>query len=254
MTQQNIVPILGVNIRNYSKTEALALIESWLIDRSQTRNIYIVNAHTLNLATENPYYHTVLNLATSVFADGTGARWAARIRGVRLKDNLVGTDLVPRLFHETPNRGYKYFLLGADASTIQRAADFSAKTFGGWALAGYHHGYSGDADTRAVIEKINAAKPNVLLVGMGNPLQEIWLHRHRASLRVPVCIGVGGLFDHWAGNLQRAPSWVRERGFEWLQLLAQQPHKWRRYLLGNPKFLMRILRSLPSDRRQSIQS
>lgn len=99
-----------------------------------------------------------------------------------------------------------------------------------------------------MIEKINVARPDLLLVGMGNPRQEYWIHAHKAKLRVPVCIGVGGLFDHWAGNLKRAPLWVRRQGFEWLQILLQQPFKWRRYLVGNPKFLIRIVQQLPRDR------
>ena len=138
-------------------------------------------------------------------------------------------------------------MLGANNDTIRHAANKCQTDFSGWDLAGYHHGYTIAAETNELIERINAARPHLLLVGMGNPLQEQWINRHKHQLRVPVCIGVGGLFDHWAGNLQRAPEWVRRQGFEWLQLLMQQPHKWRRYLLGNPKFLLRILKELPSD-------
>jgi N-acetylglucosaminyldiphosphoundecaprenol N-acetyl-beta-D-mannosaminyltransferase len=84
---------------------------------------------------------------------------------------------------------------------------------------------------------------------MGNPLQEQWIDRHLDQLRVPLCLGTGGLFDHWAGNLRRAPRWVRRLGYEWVQLLMQQPHKWRRYLLGNPAFLWRMV----SHRRQDLE-
>jgi len=89
---------------------------------------------------------------------------------------------------------------------------------------------------------INRAAPDMLLVAMGNPLQERWLHAHLPALRVPVSVGVGGLFDHWAGNLRRAPVWVRRLGIEWVQILLHQPHKWRRYVLGNPKFIVRAVR------------
>jgi N-acetylglucosaminyldiphosphoundecaprenol N-acetyl-beta-D-mannosaminyltransferase len=230
--------------------EAVSVVESRLRDNvTRTYAIYIVNAHTLNLAAESPDYLHILNSADLVFADGTGARWAARIRGVRMKANLVGTDFVPELFLRTAGRGYRYFLLGASSSTISRAAEASARMHPGWTLAGFHHGYVQDeTQAVAVIERINRANPHVLLVGMGNPLQEHWLHRHRHRIRVPVSVGVGGLFDHWGGNLTRAPLWVRRQGFEWLQLLLQQPHKWRRYVLGNPKFLFRMVKHLPGDR------
>jgi len=119
----------------------------------------------------------------------------------------------------------------------------------GWELAGFHHGFVQDElSAQAVIAKINAARPHLLLVGMGNPLQESWIAKHRSSIMAPVSIGVGGLFDHWAGNLTRAPAWVRRNGLEWVQLLLQQPHKWRRYLMGNPKFVIRMLWHLPGER------
>jgi N-acetylglucosaminyldiphosphoundecaprenol N-acetyl-beta-D-mannosaminyltransferase len=247
------VHVLGVKINNLSQAEAIALIESWMLSATTTQSVYLVNAHTLNLSSESGQFHTVLRNASRVFADGTGVRWAAKMRGIRLKENLVGTDLVPRLFQETAGRGYRYFLLGASDDTIQRAAQKCQRDFPGWALAGCHHGFATTSETPALIERINEARPHMLLVGMGNPLQEQWIHRHQYQLRVPVCVGVGGLFDHWAGNIQRAPGWVRRRGFEWLQLLLQQPHKWRRYLLGNPKFLVRILKELPNDLARSSQ-
>lgn len=242
------ISILGVRISNFSQAEAIALIEGLMLERCETRAIFIVNAHTLNLAAEDPQYREVLNSASEVLADGTGTRWAARLRGVRLKDNLVGTDLVPRLFEVTGGKHYRYFLLGAGADTIERAAHTVSRKYPGWDLAGFHHGYIAPKDTDELIEEINTAHPDLLLVGMGNPRQECWIHAHRATLRVPVCIGVGGLFDHWAGDLKRAPLWVRRQGLEWLQILLQQPHKWRRYLLGNPKFLLRIVQQLPRDR------
>ena len=87
---------------------------------------------------------------------------------------------------------------------------------------------------------------------MGNTKQEQWIDKYRDQLKVPVAMGVGGLFDHWAGNLNRAPLWVRKLGYEWLQLLLQQPHKWRRYLVGNPKFLFRMTRCAADEKRKRI--
>jgi N-acetylglucosaminyldiphosphoundecaprenol N-acetyl-beta-D-mannosaminyltransferase len=244
------VSILGVRILNASSIEAIRAIEPLFRRKpAQTNPVYIVNAHTLNLASESAEYRALLNDAYAVFADGTGTRWAARMRGVTLKDNLVGTDLIPKLFEVTSGRGLRYFLLGADARTIRLAANASQRMHPGWQLAGFHHGYvTADSDAAEVIEQINEARPNLLLVGMGNPLQEQWIHRYRHKLQVPVSIGVGGLFDHWGGNLKRAPRWVRQQGFEWLQLMMQQPGKWRRYLIGNPKFLLRTMRLTPAER------
>jgi N-acetylglucosaminyldiphosphoundecaprenol N-acetyl-beta-D-mannosaminyltransferase len=243
------VCIFGISISNLSMQEAVEMIESLIRQESGPAHaIYLVNAHTLNLATDHPPYHAVLTSAHRVLGDGTGVRWAARQRKVAMKDNLVGTNLIPELFTATANRGYRYFLLGADNDTIARAAENCSTAFPGWELAGYSHGYLDSGETTKIIAQINAARPHLLLVGMGNPKQEEWIHLHGHELQVPVAIGVGGLFDHWAGNLTRAPAWVRNLGYEWLQLLIQQPHKWRRYLLGNPKFLLNMTRSARRDR------
>ncbi len=99
------------------------------------------------------------------------------------------------------------------------------------------------------LTQLIVARPNLLLVGMGNPRQEQWIDRYLPQLRVPLTMGTGGLFDHWAGNLKRAPYWVRRIGCEWMQLLLQQPHKCRRYLLGNPVFLARIATNWFRDRQ-----
>ena len=141
------------------------------------------------------------------------------------------------------------FLLGADSETIENAAAACQKQFPGWEQAGFHHGYILDEDSKneEVIALINQSKPDMLLVGMGNPKQETWIHENKHKLSVPVCIGVGGLFDHWGGNLTRAPRWVRRLGYEWLQLLIQQPKKWRRYLIGNPKFIFHMVHTLKND-------
>jgi N-acetylglucosaminyldiphosphoundecaprenol N-acetyl-beta-D-mannosaminyltransferase len=164
------------------------------------------------------------------------------MQGIRVRDNLNGTDLVPRFFAATSGRGWRYYLLGNDPSSIERAAASARERFPGWVQAGFHHGYLRPEDGPAAVERINQARPDLLLVGMGNPRQERWIHDHRASLRVPLCIGVGGLFDYWAGNIRRTAPWVRRLGMEWLGLLAQQPHKLRRYGVGNPKFLLRATR------------
>jgi N-acetylglucosaminyldiphosphoundecaprenol N-acetyl-beta-D-mannosaminyltransferase len=247
--QAESVSVLGVRIANCSRLDAIALIEGLITERQRAaRALFIVNAHTLNLAARDADYLEILNSALVVFGDGTGIRWASRLRGVFMQDNLVGTDLIPALFEATAGRGYRYFLLGADAASIARAANACKAAHPGWELAGYHHGYVDDANLHQILHAINSAHADLLLVGMGNPRQERWIHDHLQDLDVRVCIGVGGLFDHWAGNLRRAPPWIRRQGFEWLHILLQQPHKWRRYIVGNPLFVVRMLAALAGDR------
>ncbi|MEX2016147.1 MAG: WecB/TagA/CpsF family glycosyltransferase [Candidatus Hydrogenedentales bacterium] len=242
------ISVFGVRISNVDEASAVGLLEQ-MIDEydGRARAVYYVNAHTLNFAAQQPEFRAVLNRADCVFDDGTGVRWAARCRGVRMKANVNGTDLVPRLFHDTAGRGLRYYLLGAAPDMVARAATEAQNLFPGWTLAGYHHGYFDKHHCPEVIDQINAAEPHVLLVCMGNPLQEQWIDRHLGSLSVPICMGTGALCDRWAGDLPRAPRWIRGLGYEWAHVLLQQPHKWRRYLLGNPQFLWRMIRYLRSD-------
>ena len=241
-----VVEILGVRIANLHTIEAVAHMQKLIWAASPcARALYIVNAHTLNLACDDPSFRDVLNGADVVFGDGTGVRWAARWQGKKMIDNLVGTDLMPFFFVNTMERRYRYFLVGAQPDVVARAADFLTTQFPGMNVVGHQHGHYDRASQDEVLAKINAAEPDVLMVGMGNPIQERWIHDNRARLtRVKLAIGVGGLFDHWGGVLTRAPRWVRRNGFEWVQLMLQQPHKWRRYLVGNPRFLMRVAQDL----------
>jgi N-acetylglucosaminyldiphosphoundecaprenol N-acetyl-beta-D-mannosaminyltransferase len=253
--------LLGVRVHNAARREAIARLEAIIRRRNGSEraeahptgrpaSVFFVNAHTLNLASADSSYRATLNGADFVLADGTGVRWAARLHGVRVAENMVGTDFVPEMFRTTAGRGYCYFMLGADARTIAAAADYAARAFPGWRLAGWRPGYLGEgAALSAALAEINAARPDVLLVGMGNPLQEQWIRQWLPRLAVGVCLGIGGLFDYWAGNVSRAPRWLRWLGHEWAWRLLQQPRlKASRYLLGNPLFIARVLREKTQQR------
>src|SRR6056297_952319 len=177
-----------------------------ILDSPETERatLFFANAHTLNLAFGDTRFRSALCSADMVFGDGTGVRWAAKWRGLPMCDNVNGTDLTPRLLATAGPRRRSYFLLGADASTIEKAAHRAASDFPDWDQVGFHHGYlSSPQSTDALIDRINQAAPDLLLVGMGNPLQELWIHRYRARIRAKVCMGVGGLFDFWSGNVSR---------------------------------------------------
>lgn len=237
--------MLGVRVRDITMEEVLELLERLIQEHpNRAHSIFFVNTHTLNTAATDPDYRVLLSRADHVFGDGTGVRWAARfLHGVKLRDNINGTDLVPRLFRDLGGKGYRYFMLGNTTERIELAADYARTHFPGWTLAGYHHGFLQLGDHTRIVRQINDSHAHMLLVGMGNPKQEQWISQHLSELRVPLCLGVGGLFDYWAGEIERAPAWVRRCGSEWVYLLLQQPHKARRYLLGNPLFLIRLAKS-----------
>lgn len=238
------VTVLGVSITDDTPDNALAHMDA-MMARPEPSVLFFVNAHTLNLASAIPAYRDVLNSADAVFGDGTGVRWAALCRGYRLKGNLNGTDLVPTYLRRQD--GLRCFLLGSTIERVSWAARHVADDYPTCRVVGHHHGYLNETNEEAAIEAINASHADLLLVAMGNPLQERWIARNRHRVSVKLCVGVGGLFEYWAGQLDRAPDWMRRHGVEWLHIMRRQPWKARRYLVGNPAFIARMLMTLPAD-------
>lgn len=234
------VTILGVRFDRVSRSAAVADMEG-RFSRHAAVKVYIVNAHTLNLACARPGYRDILNAADLLLNDGSGVQIASRLAGKPFPDNLVGTDLVPELCAAAVRRGVSVYLLGGESGVAERAGDELRRRIPGLKIAGSHHGYLGQEHGPRVIESINRSGAGIVLVAFGNPLQETWIHNNAPGLKCDLCIGVGGLFDHLSGRLRRAPAWMRRAGIEWVHILLCQPHKWKRYILGNPLFAWRVL-------------
>jgi exopolysaccharide biosynthesis WecB/TagA/CpsF family protein len=236
------VTLLGVRFNRLTRPQAHARLTS-AFGMGEAWKVYIVNAHTLNLAWKDASFRHLLNQADLLLNDGSGVGIAARMAGRSFPDNLVGTDLVPEICQRAASQGRGVYLLGGRLGVPERAAERLRRMFPGLRISGTHHGHFPESESGRIVETINRSGAGLLLVAFGNPLQEIWIHRNAAALRCDLCIGVGGLFDHLAERLRRAPGWVRRAGFEWVHILLSQPHKWRRYIIGNPLFLCRAVRS-----------
>jgi N-acetylglucosaminyldiphosphoundecaprenol N-acetyl-beta-D-mannosaminyltransferase len=242
--------LLGVELANLSVDAALGMVFEQLRARDTTSLFFFANAHTLDLAVRCESFRRTLGQASCVLSDGIGIRIGAWVNGVTLADNLCGTEFIPRLLSIESNPKFSYYLLGATRDSIADAAQEATASFPSWHQVGFHHGYLQRKDSSRVVKKINAARPDLLLVGMGSPLQEQWLVENRCRLRVPVCAGVGGLFDFWSGRRTRAPLLLRKSSLEWLYIALTEPHKWRRYAFGAPRYLAYVaMARLPMARR-----
>ena len=239
--------LLGVNIDNNSMSESVDL----LIRSSQsavTKQFAFVNADCLNIAATHKTYRDTMNQCDQVFADGSGIRIACQLHHIGLKDNVNGTDMLPLLCEQAAAQGISLFFLGGKEGTAEQAAANLIKQFPTLNIVGCHHGYlSQDNATQEtkqqVIEQINQSGAQLLLVGMGAPMQDQWISAHKAELNVGAAMGVGGLFDFFANNVSRAPIAVRQVGMEWIWRLGQEPKRmWKRYVVGNPVFLARVLK------------
>jgi N-acetylglucosaminyldiphosphoundecaprenol N-acetyl-beta-D-mannosaminyltransferase len=160
-----------------------------------------------------------------------------------LLENLNGTDMLPYLCENAVKNRFRIFLLGAQPGVAEKAKANLIKKFNGLQISGTQHGYFGKEEEQKVIEKINKSKTDILLVALGVPKQEKWICGNLSKLQVKVAMGVGGLFDFYSGKIKRAPRWMREVGLEWLYRVLQEPKRmWRRYIIGNPLFLLRVIK------------
>ncbi len=239
--------MLGVPIDNMVLDDAVSMIVNGL-DANQKSRYAFVNADCLNISVKNIPYRETLSRMTAVFADGIGLQMGARILGVNLKGNVNGTDLLPRLCTRCLENDYSIYLLGGKPGVSEDAAKELRKCFPNLRIVGTQHGYFGSQELPDIIRSINESKADILLVGLGAPIQEGFIENNFNNFSSLVQIGVGGLFDFHTSRISRAPRWVQDIGMEWVWRLKQEPMRlWKRYLIGNPLFLYRIYRQSKDD-------
>lgn len=236
--------LLGVSFHALPATRAIDILDAHVRHRVPIK-VAFANAHTLNTARINRRYCEVLK-RFAVFNDGIGVDLASWLRfGERFPDNLNGTDFVPA-YLEHAIRPLRVFLLGARPHVVERAFEEARHRFPRHEWVGFRDGYFKYEDEAELLQKLRKERIDLLLVAMGNPLQELWIDRCAGASRATVCVGVGALFDFMSGEVGRAPGWVRRLRLEWAWRLVLEPGRlWRRYLVGNATFLWHAWR----DRR-----
>lgn len=211
------------------------------IRKRQPLLLAFANAHSVNLANANPKMADVLEKAL-VLNDGIGVEIGSRlVHGAGFPANLNGTDFTPLLLGALSG-SLRIFLLGSPPGVAEQAADAIARSFPQHHIIGTHHGFFAESERERIAARIAADAPDLILVGMGQPIQELWaaqyIVRHGG---VVMCIGA--YLDFAAGAVVRAPSIFQSLRIEWVFRLAQEPKRlWRRYLLGNFIFMMTVIR------------
>ncbi|MFO0755108.1 MAG: WecB/TagA/CpsF family glycosyltransferase [Byssovorax sp.] len=207
------------------------------------RMIHFVHPHALNLAAFDEDHRGRLARADAILPDGVGLRVAASIVGVALHGNVNGTDLLPLLCRDAADKNVPLALVGAAPGIADRCAERLAESTPGLRIPLVSHGFLTPAESHLFAEKVRDLGRSVVLVGMGSPLQERWAWEHLSTASEASVLTVGGLFDFFSGRIPRAPEAIRELGLEWAYRLAQEPTRLaRRYLLGNPLFVLLALK------------
>jgi alpha-1,3-mannosyltransferase len=238
---QKVRSILDVPILAATSAQAIDLLDRQF-EAGRPGVVVFANAHTLNATAADSRVRSLLDRSI-VFNDGVGVDIASRLLfGRSFPENLNGTDFLPRFLRQTRHR-CRIFLLGAKPGVAAKAAERLAALAPGHEIVGACHGYFAEEHTAQVVDGIRRARADILLVAMGNPQQETWLHQHLPATGCRLGFGVGALFDFLADVVPRAPVWVQRARLEWAYRLMQEPQRlWRRYLVHMPVFLIRVLR------------
>jgi len=244
--------VLGVDLAATDYEGAMDAMDA-LVERRARGYVCAVATHAVMVAQDDPEMRAALSESTLTVPDGMPLVWAMNALGERLDDRVYGPDLMLRYIERCARRGHRVYLYGGrDDGALADLADNLRRRFEGLDVVG---GYSPPFRTLApeeeaeVIARIEAARPDVLWVGIGVPKQEKWMLRMRPRLEVPVMCAVGAAFDFHAGLVPQAPQWLQRRGLEWLYRMTREPRRLApRYLRYNPRFAVAAARQVARAR------
>jgi N-acetylglucosaminyldiphosphoundecaprenol N-acetyl-beta-D-mannosaminyltransferase len=243
---QPCVSVLGVPISKLTLEQLLDRIDD--AAKSKGKAIFgYADIHAINTAFKLPWLRNFYNTCDGVFCDGVGVKLAARLLGQSLPERFTFPDWIDRLAAQCIATNQSLFFIGGSDGVAQKAAQKLVKDHPGLQIVGTNHGYfdktRGAEENNQVVQLVNRASPDVLIVGFGIPIQEKWLMENVQQLHGSVFLAAGALFDYLAGVVPRGPRWMTDHGLEWLSRLLIEPRRlWSRYLIGIPLFFIRVFR------------
>jgi N-acetylglucosaminyldiphosphoundecaprenol N-acetyl-beta-D-mannosaminyltransferase len=237
--------VLGIPIHGPDGQDIIEYIASGLRQGLRRRVLY-ANAHLLTIARDDPKLTRTFQEAELVVCDGYGAALAARLLCGRKLSRQSPPDWIDGLAARAAADQRRVFLVGGSDTAIRKAAAELIRRHPGLIVAGVMHGYfdkrPGSHESKLVVDAINAARTDILIVGFGMPIQELWLWENWDKMTCKTALTVGAMFDFLSGETYRAPRWVTDNGLEWASRLVTEPRRlWRRYLVGLPVLLIRIM-------------
>ena len=221
------IAILGVPFDNVTTRGAIELIET-MIQSDRPHYLVTANVDFLVQAQSDIELRRIFFDADLVLCDGTPLLWASKLLGNPLPERVAGADLVPLLIRQSELKGYRIFFLGATPESAAKAVDNMRQQFPALNIAGFYSPPFNkllEMDHDEIRRRILEARPHLLFVSFGCPKQEKWIAMHYRSLGVPVAVGVGATIDFLAGQVRRAPMWMRRGGVEWIYRMAQEPRR-----------------------------
>ena len=240
----NRVDFIGIPLDNLSMSETIDKIEDSILNNKQIHHSVINAGKVVKMQGDKKLQESVIS-SDIVNADGMSIVWAARFLGLKIKERVTGIDLMDNLVRIAHKKSYNCFFLGAREQVVTKIVDHYSDKYSNRVIAGYRNGYFDTEEEKIIIDQIVKSKPNFLFVAMTSPKKETFLNKYKTKLKsVNLIMGVGGSFDVIAGELKRAPLFMRKLGLEWFYRFIQEPRRmWRRYLIGNLKFIIIIFKA-----------
>jgi N-acetylglucosaminyldiphosphoundecaprenol N-acetyl-beta-D-mannosaminyltransferase len=240
------VPVDAVDLEG-----ALDVIER-LVAAGQGGTVFTPNVDHVVLAERDARMRAAYEAVNLSLVDGMPVLWASRLLGTPVPEKVSGSDLVVPLLRRAAARNWRVYFLGGDPGVGERAKAEILRELPTLDVVGIDSPrIQVDAIDPAVLERVRAAKPDIVLVALGAPKQEIFCHEQREKLSPAVLLGVGASLDFVAGTRARAPNWISKSGLEWLYRMAQEPKRLAgRYLLRDPQFVAIVARQVAERRRQ----
>lgn len=229
--------LLGYKIFSDNKEELLKEIEN-----KKRVNIISGNPEVLYNGIKNEFLKNSFTKEDAlIIPDGVGTLLAAKINGIDITEKIAGIEVMNMLLEEARDKNLKVFLLGAKEEILIKCKEKIKESYDGINIVGSNNGFFDLDNCDDLIEKINESKADILFVAMGAPRQEVFIEKYKDKLCCKIFMGVGGSFDVFAGNVNRAPQFMINIGMEWLYRVAKEP--WRIKRLGSiPKFLVLSLK------------
>jgi N-acetylglucosaminyldiphosphoundecaprenol N-acetyl-beta-D-mannosaminyltransferase len=240
-SEGSVRELFSIPIDAMRMEQVLDRVDETIVRRGRLQ-IGVVNAAKIVNMRRNDLLRRSVLSSDLILADGISVVWAGRLLGRPLPERVAGIDLMMGMLRRGNERGYRLYCLGATEQVLDKVAARLAADFPNIRQAGRQNGYFPAEEEEAIAGRIAAANPDILLVAMTSPKKEKFLARWSDRMGVPVCHGVGGSFDVFAGKVQRAPERWQRFGLEWLYRLKQEPRRlWRRYLTTNTVFCAMVV-------------
>jgi N-acetylglucosaminyldiphosphoundecaprenol N-acetyl-beta-D-mannosaminyltransferase len=236
------VIILNTQVHSLTFQDTIELIEAAIVEKRNTHHVVVNAGKIVSIQKNRSLFQSVIN-SDIINADGQSVVLASRFLGHPLPERVAGIDLMESLVELAHQKGYRCYFFGAKENVVRKVINHYTEVYSSSVIAGFRNGYFDKAEEEEIAKDIAESEADILFVAITSPKKEIFLNKYKEIIKTPFIMGVGGSFDVVAGVTKRAPKWMQDAGLEWFFRLVQEPRRmWKRYLVGNTKFVVLIIK------------